>query len=112
MLSTPIASPADAARRIASIDALRGFVMLLMLVDHTREAFFIHAQGSAPMDLSTTSPALFFTRLSAHLCAPVFVALPGLSAWLLGQKAGGAGAAAGFLFKRGLFLVALEVTLV
>ncbi|WP_066686849.1 DUF1624 domain-containing protein [Caulobacter sp. CCH9-E1] len=112
MLSTPIASPAAAARRIASIDALRGFVMLLMLVDHTREAFFIHAQVSDPMDLSTTSPALFFTRLSAHLCAPVFVALTGVSAWLYGQKAGGAGAAAGFLFKRGLFLVALEVTLV
>ncbi|WP_299017437.1 heparan-alpha-glucosaminide N-acetyltransferase domain-containing protein [uncultured Caulobacter sp.] len=112
MLSTPLASPIAATRRIASIDALRGFVMLLMLVDHTREAFFIHAQVSDPMDLSTTSPSLFFTRLSAHLCAPVFVALTGVSAWLYGQKAGGAGAAAGFLFKRGLFLVALEVTLV
>ncbi|MDR6623932.1 heparan-alpha-glucosaminide N-acetyltransferase domain-containing protein [Caulobacter segnis] len=112
MLSTPVSSLAAASRRIAAIDALRGFVMLLMLVDHTREAFFIHAQVSDPMDLSTTSPALFFTRLSAHLCAPVFVALTGVSAWLYGQKAGGAGAAADFLFKRGLFLVVLEVTLV
>lgn len=112
MLSTPLTATVAATRRIASIDALRGFVMLLMLVDHTRESFFIHAQVSDPMDLSTTSPALFFTRLSAHLCAPVFVALTGVSAWLYGQKAGGAGAAAGFLLKRGLFLVALEVTLV
>lgn len=112
MLSTPLASTIAATRRIASIDALRGFVMLLMLVDHTREFFFIHAQVSDPMDVAATSPALFFTRLSAHLCAPVFVALTGVSAWLYGQKAGGAGAASAFLFKRGLFLVALELTLV
>ncbi len=63
--------------RIRSIDALRGLVILLMLVDHAREFFFIHAQVSDPMNLETTSPALFFTRLSAHLCAPVFIALTG-----------------------------------
>ena len=100
------------SRRIASIDALRGLVMLLMLVDHAREFFFIHAQVSDPMDLSTTPPSLFFTRLSAHLCAPVFVALTGVAAWLYGRRAGGAGAASAFLLKRGLFLVALELTLV
>ena len=111
------ASPAAASARsgpgrIASIDALRGLVMLLMLVDHAREFFFIHAQVSDPMDLTTTDPALFFTRLAAHLCAPVFVALTGLSAWLYASKKGGAAAASGFLFRRGLFLVALELTLV
>ncbi|NBB65022.1 DUF1624 domain-containing protein [Pseudomonas sp. ODNR1LW] len=90
--------------------------MLLMLVDHTREFFFIHAQVSDPMNVETTSPALFFTRLSAHLCAPIFVALTGLSAWLYGtrQAQGGhpAATASGFLLKRGLFLVLLELTLV
>lgn len=105
-------SPPPKAARITSIDALRGLVMLLMLVDHAREFFFIHAQVSDPMDVATTSPALFFTRLAAHLCAPVFVALTGLSAWLYGSKKGGAKAASGFLFKRGLFLVVLELTLV
>lgn len=100
------------ATRIQSIDALRGLVMLLMMVDHVREFFFIHAQVSDPMDVEATQPALFFTRLAAHLCAPVFVALTGLSAWLYGQKQGGDAAASGFLFKRGLFLVALELTLV
>lgn len=111
-LSTaPLPASAPPAR-ITSIDALRGLVMLLMLVDHAREFFFIHAQVSDPMDVATTSPALFFTRLAAHLCAPVFVALTGLSAWLYGSKTGGAAAASGFLFKRGLFLVALELTLV
>ncbi|MFN7128223.1 MAG: DUF1624 domain-containing protein [Brevundimonas sp.] len=104
------------AGRIRSIDALRGLVILLMLVDHAREFFFIHAQVSDPMNLETTSPALFFTRLSAHLCAPVFVALTGLGAWLYGNGRGGgavgARAASDFLLKRGLFLVALELTVV
>jgi uncharacterized membrane protein len=98
--------------RIQSIDALRGLVMLLMLVDHAREFFFIHAQVSDPMDVTATAPALFFTRLTAHLCAPVFVALTGLSAWLYASKKGGAPAASAFLFKRGLFLIGLELTLV
>lgn len=100
------------AGRISSIDALRGLVILLMLVDHAREFFFIHAQVSDPMDVTATSPALFFTRLTAHLCAPVFVALTGLSVWLYASKKGGAAAASAFLFKRGLFLIALELTLV
>jgi uncharacterized membrane protein len=102
--------------RIRSIDALRGLVILLMLVDHTREFFFFHAQVPDPMNVAETSPDLFFTRLSAHFCAPIFVALTGLGAWLYGNKqaAGrnGARAASGFLFKRGLFLVVLELTVV
>lgn len=110
--ASALSPPLSKTGRITSIDALRGLVMLLMLVDHAREFFFIHAQVSDPMDLATTEPALFFTRLTAHLCAPVFVALTGLSAWLYGARAGGAKAASGFLFRRGLFLVALELTLV
>ena len=98
--------------RITAIDALRGLVILLMLVDHTREFFFLHAQVSDPMDVATTEPALFFTRLAAHLCAPVFVALTGLAAWLYGDAKGGPGHASAFLFKRGLFLVVLEWTVI
>ncbi|GGE94569.1 DUF1624 domain-containing protein [Sphingomonas prati] len=107
-----VPAPAVRVPRIAAIDALRGFVILLMLVDHTREFFFLHAQVSDPMDLGRTAPALVFTRLAAHLCAPVFVALTGLAAWLYGAPRGGARAASGFLFKRGLFLIALEWTVV
>lgn len=110
-LSTVAPGPVVSAR-ITSIDALRGLVILLMLVDHAREFFFIHAQVSDPMSVAETPPALFFTRLLAHLCAPAFVALTGLGAWLYGAKNGGAAAASGFLFKRGLFLVALELTVV
>ncbi|MFZ4166377.1 DUF1624 domain-containing protein [Brevundimonas sp. NPDC058933] len=111
---TPAAPTSVAATslRIQSIDALRGLVILLMLIDHAREFFFIHAQVSDPMDVTATSPALFFTRLTAHLCAPIFVALTGLSAWLYASKKGGAPAASAFLFKRGLFLIVLELTLV
>ena len=46
--------------RIRSIDMMRGLVMLIMLVDHVRERFFLHMQVTDPMDIDTTSPALFF----------------------------------------------------
>ncbi|WHU03315.1 heparan-alpha-glucosaminide N-acetyltransferase domain-containing protein [Sphingomonas sp. NIBR02145] len=95
-----------------SIDALRGLVILLMLVDHTREFFFRYVPVSDPMDVEATTPALFFTRLSAHLCAPIFVLLTGVGAWLYAAPRGGARAASDFLWKRGLFLVVLELTVV
>src|SRR5688572_27593960 len=99
--------------RIASIDALRGLVMVFMLADHVRETFLLHLQVSDPMEVSATPGPLFASRLLAHLCAPVFVFLTGLSAFLYGaRQQEGAAAAAGFLWKRGLFLVALELTLV
>ncbi|ALO42690.1 DUF1624 domain-containing protein [Pseudoalteromonas phenolica] len=99
--------------RLPSIDILRGIVMLFMLVDHVRERFFLHAQVLDPMDIQTTSPDLYFTRLSAHFCAPIFVFLTGLSAWLYENPANGAKRSAqSFLLKRGLFLILLEMTLV
>ncbi|TLM78128.1 DUF1624 domain-containing protein [Microbulbifer harenosus] len=99
--------------RIASIDIMRGLVIVLMLIDHVRERFYLHMQVSDPMDVPNTDPALFFTRLSAHICAPTFVFLTGLSAWLYAHPSrGGVRSPSGFLFKRGLFLVLLEVTLV
>ncbi|MDP5034712.1 MAG: hypothetical protein NWQ42_01180, partial [Alishewanella sp.] len=53
-------------QRIQSIDMLRGLVILIMLLDHVRERFFLHMQVSDPMDASTTDPALFFSRFAAH----------------------------------------------
>ncbi|UOB26242.1 heparan-alpha-glucosaminide N-acetyltransferase domain-containing protein [Pseudomonas orientalis] len=99
-------------QRLLSIDALRGLVILFMLLDHVRETFLLHRQVGDPMSIDTTEPALFFSRTLAHLCAPVFVLLTGLSAWLYGQKYQGRRAVSAFLFKRGLFLVVLEFTLV
>ncbi|MDR0281538.1 MAG: DUF1624 domain-containing protein [Paucimonas sp.] len=98
--------------RLHSIDALRGLVILFMLLDHVRETFYLHMQVSDPMDVAQTDPALFFSRTLAHLCAPVFILLTGLSAFLYGEKYQGRAAVSSFLFKRGLFLVVLEFTLV
>jgi len=87
--------------------------MLTMLVDHVRETIYLHLQVTDPMNVATTAPALFFTRMLAHLSAPVFVFLTGLSAWLYAHPASGAvRSPSGFLFKRGLLLVVLEWTLV
>ncbi|MBC3951292.1 DUF1624 domain-containing protein [Pseudomonas folii] len=100
-----------ASTRLQSIDALRGLIILFMLLDHVRETFLLHLQVSDPMDVTTTPPELFFSRTLAHLCAPLFIFLTGLSAYLYGERYG-AKEVSGFLFKRGLFLIALEVTLV
>jgi uncharacterized membrane protein len=106
-------SVATARSRIASIDVMRGLVMVLMLVDHVREKIYLHLQVSDPMNVTTTTPDLFFTRLSAHLCAPTFVFLTGLGAWLYANPANGAARSpSGFLIKRGLLLIAIELTLV
>lgn len=61
------------SQRLQSIDLLRGLVIVLMLLDHVRETFFLHLQVSDPMDVATTDADLFFSRFIAHLCAPVFV---------------------------------------
>jgi uncharacterized membrane protein len=95
--------------RVASIDVMRGLVMMIMMIDHVRETFFLRHQVVDPMDLAETAPALFFSRLAAHFCAPMFVFLTGLSAWLYAHPASGQRSATGFLFKRGLFLIVLEI---
>ncbi|MCY1510112.1 hypothetical protein D9M68_444810 [compost metagenome] len=104
--------PSTPSTRLHSIDALRGLVILFMLLDHVRETFYLHRQVSDPMDVLQTDPALFFSRTLAHLCAPVFILLTGLSAYLYGEKQQGKAAVSSFLFKRGLFLMVLEFTLV
>jgi len=99
--------------RLPAIDILRGVVMLLMLLDHVRETFFLHVQVSDPMAVDEVNPALFAARMLAHLCAPVFVFLTGTSAFLYGRRqADPRRATSAFLLKRGAFLVLLELTLV
>lgn len=105
-------NPANLRQRINSIDMLRGLVMLIMLLDHVRERVLLHLQVSDPMDIASTEAGLFFSRLAAHLCAPVFVFLTGLSAWLYQHHSAPPRAVRSFLVKRGLFLILLELTLV
>ncbi len=78
-LSAPAASAPPARRtRIDSVDLLRGAVMVLMLLDHTRE--YVHRYGLVfdATDLSRTSVVLFFTRWITHFCAPAFAGSPAL----------------------------------
>jgi uncharacterized membrane protein len=98
-------------KRIPSIDIARGLVMVIMALDHTRDYLHIHAAQS-PTDLSTTTPALFFTRWITHLCAPSFVFLSGVSAWLSLNRSAPLTAGRRFLLTRGLVLIAIEFTLV
>lgn len=98
-------------KRVASIDALRGLVMLLMLVDHVRETVFLHMQVADPVDPNAVTPGLFFTRSLSHICAPVFIALTGLGAYLH-RRTHTRQETTRFLLTRGAFLIALELTVV
>ncbi len=97
--------------RILSIDFLRGLVMIIMALDHVRDYFHITAMTDDPLNLSTTTTWLFFTRWITHYCAPVFVFLSGISAYLSGLKKTKSEQSI-FLIKRGLWLILLEVTVI
>lgn len=99
--------------RIIAIDALRGLVMLIMLVDHVRDVFFSHQPAPGPMDVATVGALLFFMRTVSHVCAPVFIFLSGVAAYGYCQKrAGDKQALSKYLFSRGVFLMCLEITVV
>lgn len=103
--------------RIASIDILRGIVMVIMALDHVRD--FWHQQmsmdgqdlGADPTNMASTTPILFFTRFITHFCAPTFVLLTGTSAYLIGQRKSKKELSL-FLIKRGLWLVLVELLVI
>lgn len=101
---------APPSQRIPSIDLLRGIVMVLMALDHTRD--FFSSAFFNPLDLARTTPALFFTRWITHFCAPTFVLLAGAGAYLYGARGHSNLEIARFLFIRGLLLIVFEFTLV
>jgi uncharacterized membrane protein len=93
--------------RLESVDLLRGVIMIIMALDHTRDFF---GQPGSPTNLATASIALFFTRWITNFCAPVFFLLVGTGAWLSLRKRTKSELSR-FLFTRGLWLVFLELTL-
>ena len=95
--------------RIESIDLLRGLVMIIMALDHTRDLFHTEAFTSDPLNPDTTTPVLYFTRWITHFCAPTFVFLSGLSAWLQSRRKTKK-ELSWFLITRGFWLVLLEIT--
>lgn len=85
--------------RIASIDLIRGAVMILMAIDHVRVFAGIPAGGP--------EAGIFFTRWITHFCAPAFVFLAGTSAYLYGRRHDDLRR---FLLTRGAWLIFLELT--
>lgn len=98
--------------RIRSIDIVRGIVMIIMALDHTRDLIHADSITDQPTNLLTTTPLLFFTRWITHLCAPTFVFLSGTSAYLSFKNKKDVPASRRFLLSRGIWLVMLEFTLV
>jgi len=94
--------------RLNSIDLLRGLVLVLMVLDHTRD--FLHASPQDPS--ATLDPYVFFTRWITHFCAPVFMLLTGTAAYLYGAKGKTSAEVSGFLFTRGLWLIFAEMVIV
>jgi len=97
-------------RRLESIDVLRGLLMVLMALDHTRDYFSYVAID--PVDPHRSWPALFITRWITHLCAPGFVALAGASVYLQRRRGKSPRELTRLLITRGLWLVFLEITVV
>jgi uncharacterized membrane protein len=99
-LPTGDETPAAATTRVASVDLIRGAVMILMAIDHVRVFSGLPAGGP--------TPGIFFTRWITHFCAPGFVFLAGTSAFFYGRRHQDLSR---FLLVRGAWLVLLELTL-
>src|SRR5437763_3469512 len=118
MASSPAVASAGARSRIlsaqvprlVSVDVLRGLVMVIMALDHTRD--FMSYLRFAPEDMAHTYGALFFTRFITHFCAPVFAFLAGTGAFLSTSRGKSVQQVSWFFFTRGLWLLILEVTVI
>jgi len=104
-LRVPVPQP-----RLASVDLLRGAVMILMALDHTRR--YLTGLSFAPEDLLHTSGPLFFTRIVTHSCAPVFFMLAGTSAFLSVSHGKSVAQVSRFLWTRGIWLLLLDLSVI
>ena len=98
--------------RIKSIDITRGLVMVIMALDHVRDFMHTTSMTQSPTNLQTTTTLLFMTRWVTHLCAPTFVFLSGVSAFISFKRNNNLSESRSFLLKRGIWLVILEFTVI
>ena len=103
-------SAAPARARVESIDVVRGAIMIVMALDHTRD--FFGMPGANPADPARAGAALFFTRWVTHFCAPVFVFLAGTGAYFQELRGKPKRELSKFLLSRGLWMIFLEFTAV
>ncbi|MES2371876.1 MAG: heparan-alpha-glucosaminide N-acetyltransferase domain-containing protein [Bacteroidota bacterium] len=96
-------------QRIHSIDIIRGLIMIIMALDHSRD--FFHHPGLSPTNLQTTTVILFFTRFITHFCAPGFIFLSGVSVFLTGERRTKKELSS-LLFKRGLWLILSDMLII
>jgi uncharacterized membrane protein len=97
--------------RIQSIDLLKGLVMAIMALDHVRDYFHYSAFFFDATDPEQTTWPIFITRFITHFCAPAFSFLAGTSAFMIGKRKSPAELSS-FLFKRGLWLVFVEIIII
>jgi len=106
----PVTGPVGAKRaRLESIDVVRGVVMILMAIDHSRD--FFGNSGLNPTNPATTTIPLFFTRWITHFCAPTFFFLTGTGSFLARRRKS-TSELSQFLLTRGLWLIFLELVVV
>jgi uncharacterized membrane protein len=98
------------APRLDMIDLLRGFVIALMVLDHTRDYFHVAAYTLDPTDPARTHVLLYITRWITHLCAPTFVFLAGVCVYLQAANGKDRAQLTRFLLSRGVWLIVLELT--
>src|SRR3984885_4799838 len=104
-----VTPPAAERTRLESIDLMRGIVIVLMALDHTRD--FVGTTTFDPLDADLTNLPLYLTRWITHFCAPTFCFLMGIGAYLAGRGRTKAELSL-FLLSRGLWLVFLELTVI
>jgi uncharacterized membrane protein len=104
-LDAQLAAPLRHRPRVDAVDVVRGIIMVIMALDHTRDYFAV--PGQDPTNLATAGSALFLTRWITNICAPVFFLLTGTGAYLSLQRKSKSELSR-FLFTRGLWLIVLE----
>jgi uncharacterized membrane protein len=95
-------------KRIESVDVLRGIIMVIMALDHTRDFFHSSANISDPLAIPSPSPWIFLTRWVTHFCAPTFVFLSGVSIYLQSLRKTKKELSV-FIIKRGIWLIIADM---